>query len=572
MRRFFANFPAFETGAILLLFPALSFVSATILLFAGIQNLGLAPLSAFFASIPVLFSFRREVRLKAGATFLLLLAGGCLFSEFFIDTSFDGVTYHQSIIYLIKSGWNPIREPYPSGRLICYWCDVVGKHYALGVELNAASFYSLTGSLEMSKALNWSFALGSFFLCYDFLSTPAWRTRLETLGPRMGLLVRLSFSFLLAFNPVTLLQLGTTYVDGQAASCLLSLGILLYSFQSQTEHRRTRIILAFCLLPLAVNIKFPVLLYSIVFFGAISFLVLLRNFKKGILLGLLSLSIIFISAAGFGFHPYVTNFRSFGTPIYPVIPYRWDGITPPGQLLMSRQLPVNFEGKSRFEKLFRSVFGKAQSDALKTPSELKVPFSVSPDEFLPFQIPDARISGLGVFFSGLLLLSIFLLFLSAMARRSVDPGFLFVAAILVLSILLNPESWWARIAPQTFFLPFVFILASRSLFEREDRAFRLARAFLLFFIVAGFLNLSVMITASLSNQAVRSREIARTLSSLRENRRPILVDFHRFYANRARLEREGIQFFETNDLKCANILTLPSTGSEYCEKIAPHRE
>ncbi len=80
----------------------------------------------------------------------------------FYDLSYDGQTYHQeAIIHLKKNGWNPVYDaPLKLGTGQDIWIN----HYAKMAEICAASLYTLTGHIELSKMFNLLLIGGSFFI------------------------------------------------------------------------------------------------------------------------------------------------------------------------------------------------------------------------------------------------------------------------------------------------------------------------------------------------------------------------------------------------------------------------
>ena len=128
---------------------------------------------------------------------------------------------------------------------------------------------------------------------------------------------------------------------------------------------------------------------------------------------------------------------------------------------MVHQMPANFSGKSRLEKFARSLFSRSEDAQFPYPSQLKIPFMVYISELKAFGSPgpDTRVGGFGPLFSGILIYGFLLGLATGFCQKKKIWPMAQAMAIVFLTILVNPECWWSRFAPQTWVVPFIVIHA-----------------------------------------------------------------------------------------------------------------
>jgi hypothetical protein len=115
-----------------------------------------------------------------------------------------------------------------------------------------------------------------------------------------------------------------------------------------------------------------------------------------------------------GYDPYITNTVFYGNPFYPTYSntiYNKDA-------LLRGQIPENFVGKNRFEKLFLATFSRAQNTYLGTTGLLKFPLALNYAELKAYVGPDLRVGGFGPFFGAITILAGFCLLISDEQNRS----------------------------------------------------------------------------------------------------------------------------------------------------------
>lgn len=394
-----------------------------------------------------------DIVTSSGIFILSFLLSFLIGGLFFNDISWDGRAYHQPAIYFLKMGWNPVYvdlENFVSKVISpiysCMWANHVWiENYPKFCEIVGADFYTVFKNLETGKMLNLLLSFNLFYLsCFTiskFKNIKLWQN--------------IVISFLLIFNPVCVYQISTFYID--LIVYYLFINVVLLMFLKDTGNISTKLfnILTIMNFVMLINVK----LGGVFYFVVMSFVFFVYSLITKDKNNLKSLLIIFISVVLLGLlsgiNPYFTNINKDRHPLYP--------LQGEGKLdIISPCTPEFFKGKSPLYKLFLSTFGVSKNiygvdSEIKT-LNLKLPFTIAKDESKFKYIPDMRIGGFGYFWSGILLLSLVLMLMTKNANDETKKGFYLITSILIASILLNPEAWWARYAPQFWALPLFLIL------------------------------------------------------------------------------------------------------------------
>lgn len=390
----------------------------------------LAMLGAFAVAPDLKAGFR------AAAAFSLLMVLAALSVGQLYDLSFDGQVYHIPGVIALADGWNPIREP-----TLSQWNSeferslgpvVYVQHYAKGAWIFSAAMYKSLGNLELGKVLNVLLIFSAFTVACLFFAREGWS---KVMGGGMALAV--------ALNPVAVYQASTFYVDGALAS-LFSI-ILFLSLDYMRRPNRASLLLLACSVLLIVEIKFTGLVYAIFLIGGLLALAWPSKGTRVVLayagymgaVGLIGVLIV-------GYQPYVTNTLGHGHPFYPALGRDSE------ENVISTQAPAEFISQNRFEKLLRSTLARSDNEAIAS----KTPFITYRSELETFSGADIRYGGFGPLFSGILLLSLVAVLLSIRkVPSSVAKTALALAGILLGTVIVNPEAWWARLSPQLWLLP-----------------------------------------------------------------------------------------------------------------------
>jgi hypothetical protein len=474
-------------------------------------------------------------------TFSLLL------SQSFYDISWDGQTYHQEAIIQLANGWNPFHQQHSPDKVSDIWV----AHYAKSTWIYAAALYEVTHSIEASKAFNILFIISSFFL----------GTAALIHFPRISLSQALVLSFLLAFNPVSIYQSLTFYVDGQQSSLLVSLLSISYLWIVRAEYFN---VLAFTYLAnicVLANIKFTGLVYASIFlFALIIWLLIQRNPQLTIKVAFLGSFSLLLGVVFIGYNPYITNTIYNGHPFYPLAGNNKLDI-------ISTNIPQNFIDKNRLEKLFLSTFSQSSNKFtfsnssnkyLPESSKLKLPFTLQNEEELKsLSEYDLRVGGFGSLFSGAIILSLIVCLISINIDLSKTKIALLVMSFLMASVLINPEPWWARYVPQFWMLPLMASILALSLKNRILKVLGYGIIIVLtaniFLVSSNYLDKNLKMTQAIEQQL-------RTISSTKQ---PLVVSFAGdFRSNRIRFAEWGIKFREVKDLKELPCKAEPLIGSQ----------
>lgn len=443
-----------ESALLLLLWFAVILIGSTSLFFIhiGISRFHLMVFSMITLGIYFLWKkkeFSKKDFFKIFLVSVMVVFISTISMSFLYDRSSDGNTYHKDAIGVFKEGFNPVYES--SKEVIekrqdetkekteySIWTD----HYAKANWIIAANFYSLTGNIESGKAMN----VISMYILFGFLFAAL--TKVVT--KRHALII----SLLVVVNPITAAQIFTYYND-QLVCIYLFLAILyLIQIEKDKKNKENWIIYILTFVILA-NMKFNGLGYLLVFSFLFVCKYLYDAFKqKNIKTELINLCKVFIplligSLVIVGYPTYVKNTIDHHNPFFPLYDKN-------GEDIITHQQPSSFLKMNNIEKLFIATFSKANNLRESDQTKLKVPFTVSRDEITPAMSNDLRISGWGIWFSGILLGSIGIL-IKYYKQYKKETWILYTLMITTLLLLVMSESWWARYTPH-FYLFIVLAL------------------------------------------------------------------------------------------------------------------
>jgi hypothetical protein len=428
----------------------------------------LLALLAFIVASCFLFPFRHRLRVFV-LLFGLLPASFYLsfeVSKSFFDISYDGQAYHQEALTQLVRGWNPVFHQLRGSEANNMHYAL--NHYSKGVWFYESVIFKVTQNIEAAKLFHIWLMMAAFSITFSFL------LRFKGLPRWLAFVI----SLLAAFNPVSIYQSLSFYLDGQLMSLFVILVVTLGLIYRGMESNRFHYFLLFMTISILINVKLTAGIYASILI--VGYLAILWFTKKIEVLrdGLtVSVGAFLLGFIIFGFSPYVTNTLSQGNPLYPVLGTDRSDYTAP-------QFPSNFAGRNPAFLLFYSIFAK--SDNVRGPDKtavLKIPFTVSRDELEAFTDTNAKQGGFGPLFGGAILLTFFV-FAAALINfyrlrgrsiRGNDPpdpkGFeidrkinigigLLCSALVLSTCLINPASSLARFIPQMWLLPlFAFFLA-----------------------------------------------------------------------------------------------------------------
>lgn len=420
----------FNSSFFLICFFSITLVVSNVAFLSGFDLNIWNTVIAFFISV---FILGYTLRNTLDSIVAILLAIIILLMSYFaalhyFDTSWDGQGYHQETIYLLKKGWNPLLE---ESRAFHYWIDI----YQKGNEIIQANIYLITNKIEAGKMLNVVLVFIAFFVFSSFLDT------LE-----LKKIYKIFISFIAVFNPIVFTQIFTYYVDGNwYLTLLISLSALLTYFSD----RKLQYIIIFVLSSVTFcSLKFSSIPIFMVFAGTATVYHLICHKK------LIFIPYLYILLFGFfcNIHPFITNVQNGNHLLHPFVGEKKMDI-------INQNIPELLLNRNRAERTLVSLFSKTNNDFRNAtfPDILKLPFTFSKDElFINF---DTRLGGFGFLFSGVLVLTFLLTLYLFLKKNTLNKKILvLVLFAFLVSVIINPASWWSRLSAQIWLIPIVFII------------------------------------------------------------------------------------------------------------------
>ncbi|MBP2628760.1 MAG: hypothetical protein H6Q68_3471 [Firmicutes bacterium] len=454
---------------------------------------------------------------------VLLFFSFSYISGLFYDISYDGQVYHQEAVSQLVNHWNPFQDYITKDRS---HSAVLLNHYAKGPWLYEAALYTATGQIEQSKVFNFLLIIISFLLALSALKR----------GDRFSTWRAIFFSLLLALNPISIYQAFSFYIDGQLASLLLCL--LALSYRLVSHHDKVVLCSFIMSIALTVNIKFTGVVYVVACIGLVGgWLWLFKNkhlyghFIKSSIIGL------FIGICVIGYNPYVTNTVYYGHPFYPL--YGGGAQT---MDIMTSNSPQGFMQMNSLEKLYVSIFSLSANKFDSEGQTLKMPFTVELTELRPFVYgADIRIGGFGPWFSGIVVIALIILLLMFVFRTKDNMCGVGLFASIMLSVLINPEAWWARYVPQFWLAPIIIAAVASSDAKKIVRYLGVVLA------GAVIINIGLVSYPYILGNYYCTQDLDRQLQYIAKQQQPIKVCFGDFTSNYVRFARWGIDYADAPD-------------------------
>ncbi len=391
----------------------------------------------------------------------IVLFSGILINQNFLDLSWDGNSYHKDAIGILKNGWNPIRDDYiefyrESGLRDMDYIgeELTGTHgfwqtyYAKGTWYFASTIYAFTNNIETGKVYN-------FLAIYISIVLSLYLLNLYTKKIALPIIV----SVLFAINPIMIAQVFTYYNDGFLGNLLMLVifYMTVFTMDDQKISKKELYVTLCSLLLILINTKFTGLGYAGIFCIFYYILYILKKYKEKKLKELLKPTIIFASTVIFsicvvGFSPYITNLADKLPIFYPLMGENKVDIVTHNQ-------PQQFNNKSTIYKFLKSILSEVanmnQESGIKP--DLKKPFVVHEEETYVLNAPDLRISGFGVYFSGILMISgtiLIFYIVKLLVQKNKSLVYIIIPMAVSLALIFAiSESWWARYTQFLYLVP-----------------------------------------------------------------------------------------------------------------------
>ena len=474
---------------------------------------------------------------------MMLLAIGI--STISYDLSWDGQWYHQTGIYSMVQGWNPLREPM---RAFPAHNELWVRHYAKGPWYVAAAMASLTGWIEAAKFATW-LTMGAAFMAVGAAALDAGMRRSRALA----------LASVVALNPVVISESVSFLVDGLMVCYLVCYVAVLLS-----ALRRPNLLLIFVGVAATIcciNSKFTGLIFLCFLGAGVGLYCLVRRRDLFWRFAGLNLSVVIVGVAAFGYNPYVTNTIHRSQPFYPLLGSKaFPSMGEQGNdMIELYETPPNMMGRSRLIRLGYAIFGRPSFTPYNNQPEayLMWPFTALPRDLDSYRFHDTRIAGFGPFFSGALVLSLlltgWLLFTASMPRLQL----LLAYGVLIASLLINVHMWWARYSPQMWWFPILPVIA---VFWRARLHVQMSLAWALVGIL--LVNTSLVAAIRWHWEVKSTLTLRRQLTALRDSGQEIEIAMGYFEGSVAeRLRTWGIPFQSVGRIRNGKELMSVAQGN-----------
>jgi len=186
------------------------------------------------------------------------------------------------------------------------------------------------------------------------------------------------------------------------------------------------------------------------------------------------------------------------------------------------------------------------------------PFDVRWKDIDYFRYHDLRIGGFGPFFSGALIIGLALLII-AFFRRGIPRGIILLSIVTIIaSLAISRHTWWARFAPQVWWLPIIAVIAGLAV--RKRRILWWASA-----VLAAILLINAMLAAGVHFkwEIFATRKTYEQMAFLKD-KGEVEVAFGYFREPFSeRLKKGGVKFREVRGLRGDDVFELMSVMPEY---------
>ncbi len=507
-----------QSGILLTAIPGATFLLAAVYLLLfhlGTKSSALLQLAGFMLAAGFAYAFAKATFKRALAIAAVVYLMSLALASFFVDLSFDGQDYHYTAVWALANGWNPYRGGvFEDFAAPASDVEPWAKFYPKGDWLYQAVEVASGLGYETAKNGGLMLAAAALLCAYGAL---------RQLGA--GAMPSVWLAICAAANPVSLVQLFTRMCDGRLGSLVTifsSLAVL------AVRDRQWRFAAA-ALLPLvmAINTKFSMVPVFFWVGGVAALAVLISHgVKSGVKAGALLVTSVLLATFVIGWDPYLRNTVHNGNPFYPLMgANRID--------IVSDSTPAGLGGHSALARLGLSVLSATDYEGPR----LKIPFTISAEEFDFAGDPEPRVGGFGPFFLPGVVLATAALFVMAWGRRQMrgpDGLLITISMGLLLSVLTMPQSWLARYVPQLWLFP-VFIAAAGILSAVKPARYLGWLAILVLLIDSG-----TVAASSLKQESAGSIAIHRQVTSLKSMPTHLCANFGASPARWALLAEAGL--------------------------------
>ncbi|GHT97789.1 hypothetical protein FACS1894142_3080 [Spirochaetia bacterium] len=459
----------FFTGLYIFSFVFITIVISNIFFIVGISISIFNTISSVILSYLLLYSFEKD---KKKLFLITCLSLGCiiafmLFSMLYYDNSFDGNVYHKEMVGVLKNGWNPVYKSYQEFVTVAgltpfregeVWYDSYGK----SSEIFGACIYKITGNIEAGKCYTFLLMVTAALIITGLINDIIKKKYILVLIP----------TIFLSCNVMTINQSLTYYNDAFLGLVLfISVAAMVYLTINHTgTFSRVSWLILFMSLGLGITIKVSGLLHFAsfaVFFYVLWIVRYCKGYCREKLFHPARLTSFFIGSVLFGLliigvSTYVSNTIRYHNPLYPVF-----SITSisnnTNDDAVSMMVSGEFEGFSHAKRFFYSLFSELFHTDVVSSVQLKIPFTVHVSELRPAMAYDIKLSGWGIWESGIVILGLILLVIEIiiLCRQKKNNVIAMVSTIfvsIILSIFVVPGLFMARYFLQVYIIPYMAII------------------------------------------------------------------------------------------------------------------
>lgn len=475
------------------------------------------------------------------------------------DITSDGNTYHKLGVGSMKNGWNPLYESsrdfteedgnaltVSEDNINYLWAD----HYAMGTETIGANIYAFSNNIESGKAFTLVMMFIGFGITLEYLVLQR-----DWISKKFGVLKALVISALLVVNPITVVQMGTYYVDATLAISLFLIIIELIAINTKNKENlfENYFILAMSI-GMCANAKFTGLGYAAVFCAAFYIYGIIKNRKdkKYIIRNTVFYVItVIITVCVLGGTSYLKNMIGNGHPFYPLY---GEGHV---ENMVNQEIPESLAVKPNIVQFFISVFSKGEnispsySDILNEP-DLKVPFTIQEGEIENYSIPDIRVSGFGPLYSGIFLITVgvgIAILVDYIRNKKYDSLIKYLIIIGVSAVLLIAldGSYWAR------YVPYVYLISAMNLAYLFEKNTKVSNILGIVIAVIMAINSALVLKVALNNYIGNSKYVKNNLIQFQEYAKdkekiPIKLNLDTYQGVQYNLDDLGIDIILDNSI------------------------
>lgn len=446
---------------------------------------------------------------------LLVVLTSLLFlvSSLYIDFTWDGQAYHQEMSIRMAEGWNPVTTKQDS-----IWV----YHYPKAFETLGTFFYLIFGTIKAVKISNIFIFLLLFLYSFSYVKS------------RYNKIQSIAIATIIALNPIFLGQLTSNLVDG----FLYAVSILMILSYLQSKKNKSYVFDLFAALIILVNIKYTGVVFAIAILGYIVCTEFFIEKNKALVKRIIITGIL---AVPFLYTPYIkNNFIENDHIFYPLMGENKIDFA-------ENYVPEVIKPYNRIERVILANFITVSN---RNEGKFKIPFAFSTRELIRFRNGGPRGGGLGVWWSGILILSLIYYFINILKHRKEFKFSHFESIILFILffMFINKAGWWFRYTPYVWLIPLLLVLSIKR--YKTSKIFELG--FFSIIVINGLLTLSISFGAKLLD----TRRFEAKLKGLTSKTQQI--DFGRFYGNKTLLKEYGVNYIEADKATFKNPVPLNS--------------